>query len=61
MNLKKEVSIYDTAATSYSAPFQSDYAPELPDPQFSSSAYTKNANKQPEVEVSSVQSYNDGL
>ncbi|MEG6584651.1 hypothetical protein [Dendrosporobacter sp. 1207_IL3150] len=58
--MKKEVSIYDTPATNYSPAFQSDYAPELPDPQFSSSAYTQNVNKQPKVEAS-VQSYNDNL
>jgi hypothetical protein len=57
--MKKEVSIYDTAVMNYSPPFQSDYAPELPDPQFSSTAY-KTKNNQPKVETS-VQSYNDDL
>jgi len=52
--LKQEVSVYDTAAMNYSPPTQSDYAPTLPDPHFSASAYTAKNGKPAEIATQDI-------
>jgi len=51
--MEKNLSVYDMDIMNYSPTYQSDFAPELPDPHYSATSSDEPNNSQPFKPVSS--------